>query len=226
MHNRSQFSIEFLTTYGFAILIVFGAIGVLSSLLFDSASVLPDDCRFDEDFLCEDFAFFSDSLVIASRSLVTSSLLVTDFDCVVDGVSTRIDDASSLNSESVFIPSGGSFNFICDFEGVTSPGSNVRVDLVLRYVTESGFGVKNIAGVLTTNYNPSSESLPVDLVSELSKGCFVESDRIAILRDGQQRYFYSDPFADVCDPELRTCVDGELDPPTGNIYGYCYGDKR
>lgn len=59
MKYKGQVAIEFITTYGWAFLVMMLAIFVASSFgVFDSGAIVPDRCTTSNDFRCEDFRLY------------------------------------------------------------------------------------------------------------------------------------------------------------------------
>ena len=62
--KRAQAAMEFLMTYGWAILVVVGVIATLAYLgIFDSTAVITDTCSTDAGFSCTEWKAFSDGNV-------------------------------------------------------------------------------------------------------------------------------------------------------------------
>ncbi|MBW2976227.1 hypothetical protein KY347_02155 [Candidatus Woesearchaeota archaeon] len=57
MRKKSQVALEFLTTYGWAILVILIMISALSYFgILSPSKLLPERCSFGSEFICEDFA--------------------------------------------------------------------------------------------------------------------------------------------------------------------------
>mgnify|MGYP001603158749 FL=1 len=56
MHKRAQAALEFLTTYGWAILVILVMIGTLAYFgILNPSKVLPNRCTFGAEFQCQDY---------------------------------------------------------------------------------------------------------------------------------------------------------------------------
>lgn len=79
-NNKGQASIEFLTTYGWAFVVLLTMIGSLNYLGFmNTSSFIPDRCIVGGPFVCEEFVVGSDGFLVGLRHNVAEDLMITEF---------------------------------------------------------------------------------------------------------------------------------------------------
>ncbi|MBU0471382.1 MAG: hypothetical protein KKF89_06085 [Nanoarchaeota archaeon] len=92
MHKKGQAALEFLTTYGWAFLIILVMIGALAYFgVLNPTRFVPDTCTFSGAFMCEDSVITgptTDSVVIKLRNSVeevqVTAITLTDMDTGID----------------------------------------------------------------------------------------------------------------------------------------------
>lgn len=121
--KRGQGSLEFLMSYGWAILVVIVAIGSLNFYYFSgSSSTTPETCFLGPGLSCNDFAIYEDSISIVVRNSLGRDLGAVSIEnpnCLNPSNSINLDN----NEEGVLVLDG------CNFNG----GDFISEDLGLSY---------------------------------------------------------------------------------------------
>ncbi|MBR9700628.1 hypothetical protein GOV11_02065 [Candidatus Woesearchaeota archaeon] len=95
--RRGQAALEFLTTYGWAMLIILTMIGALSYFgIVNPQKLLPSRCLVTTDFSCRDYILDShdNTAKIALSQGTGKTIWVTDLKCNHDGVDSDIEVAN------------------------------------------------------------------------------------------------------------------------------------
>lgn len=160
--TKGQAALEFLTTYGWAILIVLVMIGALSYFgVTDPKKYLPDKCLFKSGLDCTDFIALDNTGQLQLRFTITNgmgeSIEISQLDVFSDGETVLdCDDDTSGNpspwATPLVVSAGTSRAFTCDF--ISTPvvvGQSVKATATFTYQTLQG-GVYNkiAAGELST----------------------------------------------------------------------------
>ena len=78
--RKSQAALEFLTTYGWAFLVILIMISALSYFgILNPGKLLPDRCNFGPEFSCTDYGIGSDGAKVRLRNNVGQSVIVDSF---------------------------------------------------------------------------------------------------------------------------------------------------
>ena len=123
--KTGQAAMEFLMTYGWAVLVVGAAIGILSYInIGDANSNVVESCILETGFHCRDFNAYHDSV-----HLLISNPLNLDYEIknITIGNCTKVFD-HMLHSQEEFV-------FIID--GCLFPGSSLKAPITIRYASES-----------------------------------------------------------------------------------------
>lgn len=146
--SRGQAAIEFLITYGWAILGVLIVIGALAYFgVFNTTRYVDDVCYYGEQIRCEDYALSTDGLVQiqfrnnfpvainVSQVIVSSEYGVVT--CDADGFSPNINIAPS-----------GTFIMACDATTQTLPAdSRLKIKSIVTFQrNETGSPPHNVTG--------------------------------------------------------------------------------
>ena len=131
-YKKAQAAMEFLMTYGWAILVVLVAIGALAYFgVLNPGKFLPSSCTLVPGLSCDNFKVKSDS----SGEIVFTNGLGAD----LNAVSMKIGTVASSNcAGTITIPDGNTTK--CSFaslQGVGSAGSKFKADLTVTYTTGS-----------------------------------------------------------------------------------------
>ena len=161
--KRGQAALEFLSTYGFAFLIILVMIGALSYFgVLNPTNLLPDRCTTPPEIGCQEFRVSESgngnlTLQIAFQNNIGST---TTFDELT--VSSNYGSATCDydGDSTIQVRNGGTFEIDCEISadsGQTFPsdGDKVRLDFLGTY-TESGsrFGDRTWTGDLFATIQP------------------------------------------------------------------------
>ncbi|MGM5481179.1 MAG: hypothetical protein ACQESE_02080 [Nanobdellota archaeon] len=100
--TKAQAALEYMTTYGWAFMVIIASVGVLSHFGFLSPSkYIPESCEFGEQLQCEDHYFDTDyEMKFRFRNNFEAPINVTDVNI------TNEEDATIENFGSTVIPQG------------------------------------------------------------------------------------------------------------------------
>ena len=153
--KRAQAAMEFLMTYGWALLVVLVAIGALAFFgVLNPSKFLPNSCSLAPGFACTDFK------ASASGNTVTI-VLQNGLGDTLNSVSLYLNSANPGCSapSGLFTPStitmqdGGTTTLTLTCAGTTltgKSGSKLKGDLVISYYTQSGGQLHQKIGQLVT----------------------------------------------------------------------------
>lgn len=91
MKKRGQSSFEFLTTYGWAFLVLMIMIGALTSFgVLDVEKFLPEKCSFPPDIICEDYQIRGDTdeAKVKLRHNFGEEIILENLECEFDNGNT------------------------------------------------------------------------------------------------------------------------------------------
>lgn len=168
MTRKGQAALEFLSTYGFAFLIILVMIGALWYFgIFDAEGLLPEQCNFPPEFGCDGAQISGDgSTSTVEIYLVRAGRTITlDNSTVVGTAADRFDSDGSGNcqiigcptydsgSDSCTVSGGEAFGLICDMAG-TYPGNGdkVRSEIQFTYREAGGRFDEQVSGTILENY--------------------------------------------------------------------------
>lgn len=176
MNKKAQSAVEFLVTYGWAFLMIFGFIGALFYLnVLDFSRLMPDRCEFSSEIQCEEKILVDETAPSANDGAIFIRLannlgasLIID-DCFLDIPGSELVDAEFCQSTDGTCGSGnynlqGSewtqgtsmlFNFSdCNMnEFGISAGNKQEVTMIIEYhaVGSSEVYKHNVTGRIFTN---------------------------------------------------------------------------
>ena len=163
MVKRGQAAMEFLMTYGWAILVVLAAIGALAYFgVLSPDNFLPDSCRMGGEFGCLESQVTSDGsntmVYLGLQNNVGSSL--TNVTVTVDGPGCGIDDASTgeiTNSTNPSVPNGQRLEFgslpglvELDCGAGAAEGERFQADITISYLRSNAELRQTASGTLQT----------------------------------------------------------------------------
>jgi uncharacterized protein (UPF0333 family) len=152
--RRGQAALEFIMTYGWAIIAVLAAIGALAYFgVLSPSKYLPDKCVFTTGIGCKDFSIqhsgANDLLVrfTVSNNLGDGMILGTNNVSAI----YRNTGASCGPAASVTIPVGGERGFNCTFVGMSpGVGQAAKVSVDMNYTLVQGVYKKSAHGDLSS----------------------------------------------------------------------------
>ena len=162
--NKSQAALEFLTTYGWAFLVILIMISTLAYFgLLKPSKVLPDRCNFGAEFSCLDYKINSTGLKIKLKSSIGDPIIVPDLISLSTESTIPFSCPSQQNSSSLL--TGWKTGEVKDiqWEGCNSAaaglivGEKGKVLLTLRYysVTSGPSYTREAQGEIFSTVVPS-----------------------------------------------------------------------
>ena len=146
--KKGQVALEFIMTYGWAILAVLVAIGALAYFgVLSPSKYLPDKCIFTTGLNCKDFAFTQSGNDLNVSFTITNNL-GDSMIIAAGGLASRYKDATvGCDALPATIVAGDSKGFTCKFTGL-GPGvaQSVKASVVLNYTLSQGVYGKRATG--------------------------------------------------------------------------------
>ena len=144
---KAQSAMEYLVTYGWAIIIIGITLAALYALgLFNPAAFTSNQCIFPADFGClSGFLYANGTLAINFEQATTSAINVTAVGCNTSGFPTNMTAPQPPSNAPIYLPIGGNFTLAaqCRSNGTifsSQPGSLYRGYLVVNYTNlQTGF---------------------------------------------------------------------------------------
>lgn len=139
--KRGQAAMEFLMTYGWAILVVLVVIGALAYFgVLSPKKLLPDKCTLPPGLLCDDYALSADGgvqMVIANglgKTVTITSILVTEASS-----GSEICSGTLTPTSKVTITNGKKKSLGCAAAGIDAfAGEKTKFEVTLKYVFGDG----------------------------------------------------------------------------------------
>ena len=159
MNKKGQAAMEFLMTYGWAILVVIAAIAALAYFgVLDPARLLPERCQSSAGMDCVDKANIgTDSVEIALRNNI-------GFDISVTGA-TGGDDFASCGTPLIDVDGPGTATAVAIGSGQTVANN---APFIIDLSTDCGLTTGNKAdGTVTVTYTNSETGLSHDVVVDI-----------------------------------------------------------
>jgi hypothetical protein len=160
---------EYLVTYGWALLALVAVLGVLfSSGLFSASNFVTQECVFQPDLPCNTFIFYQDPSTPNTRSIlafnITNGLGYPINISQITYTATDLGDSGRNTipiSTSIQLQSGGSYSFLQNFSGPAQPsvGNSVSILVGLTYKNCKSTpctGPYNTTGRITAAIQPAS----------------------------------------------------------------------
>jgi len=153
--KRGQVALEFIMTYGWALLVVLVAIGALAFFgVLNPSKYLPDKCIFTTGVTCRDFAFRSDGAGFnvsfrLANGLGEGIVILQDQMGAAwnSNAGTCAPDDDPAWTGNFVIPADESKGFSCVWASVSpGAGSAAKVSVDFNYTTTQGFYEKQATG--------------------------------------------------------------------------------
>ena len=144
MKKRGQAAMEFLMTYGWALLVVLVAIGALAFFgVLDPGKFLPASCTLFPGLGCNDFKIdgSTDTVTLIVQNGLGSDMSLTSFTASGDCTSTDVNgDLSTCTMsggacDSNSIPDGAECQVDCTCQETLTSGGKAKVDITIVYTT-------------------------------------------------------------------------------------------
>ena len=136
IYKKSQAAMEFLMTYGWAILVVLAAIGALAYFgVLKPQQFLPEQCILAPGIACLDFKVTSDEVML----IISNSL----------GRDIEINNITAGNCSQIFnqrLNNGDKLEFVLSGCDNGEAGANFKEDLIIGYTNEDSSFTKTVRG--------------------------------------------------------------------------------
>lgn len=166
-NNKSQAAVEFLLTYGWAILVVLVVVGALTYFgLFNTQKYVNSYCNFGDQLSCEDYALYADGHALIK--LRNNFGVPIDIDTMIlnSAYGTTTCDAASSDIPLPNIPAGSTIDLICN---LTGQGSKLNINTNVQFKAIIGFArsgvpvyLHNQTGDLLVTVQNTPNSLCID----------------------------------------------------------------
>lgn len=146
--KRAQAAFEFLTTYGWMLLMAAAVGGTLAYFgVFDTNKNVPNQCIFGFEFSCNKYVLLSDGVIrVELGNKLGEPLEVVAFTCTYENDASRSMDVSALGTWEV----GDNLVLTCPAGGMTlEPNNRAEVSALLQYRKVSGGFTKSVQGSVT-----------------------------------------------------------------------------
>jgi len=150
MYRRAQAAMEFLMTYGWAILVVLVAIGALAYFgVLNPGKFLPSSCTIGPGLACGEFKATTSNVVIQLRNGLGKSINLTGYSISPVGTPTCTANITGA-TDSVILTDGATadFTFGCSSMGVV--GDRFKATQTITYTASGETMTHTMTGDLTT----------------------------------------------------------------------------
>ncbi len=155
---RAQAAMEYLTTYGWAIMALVVVMGGIAYFGFGSINdYIPQSCEFPEPLLCEDFFVSEEEISLLLTNIGKDTLLFSKMNVSHDGEfagedcgDLRYVDGTVETEEFLLVEPGQSFEMICNNDLFLPEQAKIDVEYVQKLV--DGFPRKR-EGMVISNLN-------------------------------------------------------------------------
>ena len=143
MDNKAQGALEFLMTYGWAILVVLAAIAALSYFgVLSPDKFLPNKCTFHSGLACHDFS--------VSSSGVVSISLQNSYGYEIREVYAYLEDSNCNSTPPVNMTNGQKNTFVLTNCSLGQSGSKMNDVLGIEYINaDSGLTHRNVGKLVS-----------------------------------------------------------------------------
>lgn len=154
MNNKAQAALEFLMTYGWAILVVLAAIGALAYFgVLNPTNFLPDQCTATSGVGC------------LGKPVINNNRIVFT-------LSNGLGQSITLTNATTTFPQAGSTVHFCN-KGNVSCGTfsrnwNEGEDITITYIPSSPITTTSFKGTFQFNYTNAMSGLPEALVVQIA----------------------------------------------------------
>jgi len=149
MFKRAQAAMEFLMTYGWAILVVLVAIGALAYFgVLNPGRFLPSSCTIGPGLACGEFKATTSNVVIYVRNGLGKSINITSYDLAAVGTPSCSPNITAPNS--VIIADGAEDDFTFSCSNMGTVGDRFKATQTLTYKAVGETMSHTMTGDLTT----------------------------------------------------------------------------
>ncbi len=147
MKRKGQAALEFLTTYGWAFLVILIMIGALAYFgVLSPSKFLPDRCNFPPEFSCTDHLLTESNLTLKMIQNLGKTIQVTSVQCTYEEGSSAIGKLPNSTNT----PSGSNpypwkpkekVDLFCDHSSIANlftSGNKGKLSVIIKYKKEAG----------------------------------------------------------------------------------------
>lgn len=141
--TRGQAALEFLTTYGWMIVITLIVGAALAQFgVFNPEKILPEQCDLGYDFSCKQYIIFENGTVrVEAVNKIGYDIIIKAFECVYEDQSM-----SSITATNEVWTAGGKTEFECPGSTNLEVETATRIEITLAYQKATGGFTKSITG--------------------------------------------------------------------------------
>ncbi len=142
---KAQASMEFITTYAWAISVVLVMVGaVIYFGVFDSSTFLKPYCSITKEMVCDDYSVHENGIRLKLRNNYEKDITIYEIDISSDYGSTASCDQGQKN-----ISIGKTDNFECRFSGnILQKGEKEKIYATVIFSRKDGVNQYNASGSL------------------------------------------------------------------------------
>ena len=142
-HRRGQAALEFLTTYGWAFLVILVMIGALAYFgVINPNRFLPEKCLFQQEFHCKDYQVEYDTPALANVNFYITNNLGSGIIIPINGVSvnhTGTTGGKTCPTAALSLGAGMTGEIKCTgVPGSYIEGEKTKFTITIRYNTTTG----------------------------------------------------------------------------------------
>lgn len=153
MKKKGQAALEFLTTYGWAFMVILVMIGALAYFgVLNPKNLIPESCVFPSGMECTDYRLTTTTVEVEIANRLSGPIIDGAAVCVVkDEAGNTVSDGSNAQFASSPINSGSSSIITCDLDsGISAPvGEKAKYEVTFEYLTKTGGLVHQAKGSVT-----------------------------------------------------------------------------
>ena len=157
MHKKAQAAMEFLMTYGWAILVVLVAIGALAYFgVLSPEKLLPEKCVIasGSGLFCDDFAATIDTVTLQIKNLLTNTVTLNSVNVInlPDGVLASGNDCTAttlINNATITIDTDQTTSVAVTCTGLAT-GEKVKGDISINFAKAGGLNKATSGSLVTT----------------------------------------------------------------------------
>ncbi|MFO7710856.1 MAG: hypothetical protein R6V53_03770 [Candidatus Woesearchaeota archaeon] len=132
MRKKGQAAMEFLMTYGWAILVVLGAIAALAYFgVLSPQQFIPEKCTMPPGIACLDQTANTSHVQVVLKNGLGQTLNLNNITMSEDGTPEECDYPSAIDN-------GGNAIINCSITSTVGSGDKVMADIEIAYDTDSG----------------------------------------------------------------------------------------
>lgn len=147
--KKSQAALEFLVTYGWALMIVLIMVGVIVYFgLLSPNNFISDSCDTGDELKCEDFGIYNNGVILQVRNNFGKDITVTKIDF---SLGERGIPLAPLGPCSVgVVPNGRIFPLMCEFNLNEIPvdGEKKKINVIITYHRTPNGNLHTISGTV------------------------------------------------------------------------------